>query len=176
MPGPSAKSRPASISAPSCASGTPVTVKPMPVEAKASAASGVTSSKASATQQMHAARRPCHASARPCRPSSPPGTRQEARQNRLRTLVWCAGDRPQYWRLRALVPHRWTCGLALRSRRCAGRGAAHGARLRQQRDSRADKPRPTSRGLDHLGPICQIGPLARGRFACHHGFTNGLRG
>src|ERR1700746_2323344 len=45
MPGPSAKSRPASISALSCASGTPVMVKPIPVEAKASAASGVTSWK-----------------------------------------------------------------------------------------------------------------------------------
>jgi len=30
------------------------------------------------------------------------------------------------------------------------------------------RPRPTSRGLDDLGPMCQIGPLARGRFACHH--------
>ena len=31
-------------------------------------------------------------------------------------------------------------------------------------------------GLDDLGPMCQIGPLARGRFACHHSFTKGLRG
>ena len=28
-------------------------------------------------------------------------------------------------------------------------------------------------GLDDLGPMCQIGPLARGRFACHHSFTSG---
>src|SRR4029079_17519700 len=33
-----------------------------------------------------------------------------------------------------------------------------------------------SRGMAHLGQMCRIGALARGRFACHQSFTRALRG
>lgn len=48
-------------------------------------------------------------------------------------LVRRADHRSRHRSVRALVPHRWPSGAALRS----GRGRAHGARFRQQRDSRS---------------------------------------
>ena len=61
-------------------------------------------------------------------------------------VVRGAGDRPRQRRLRALVPHRWAGGRALRCRRGAGRDAADVAELRLERDFGPDHPRSVGRG------------------------------
>src|SRR4029079_18269831 len=58
-----------------------------------------------------------------------------------------------------------------RNRRMNAPSAERAAIMTQERAQNSH-----SRGMAHLGQMCRIGALARGRFACHHSFTKGLLG